>query len=287
MDVKKKKIIDMHNSFFEKKIFFIFIFIVINMISYTILIIPLYKYICSLSENNNNLITLFSEEKFTRFFYWSDYILLNSKVFNNIESFNTNTFLIKDVMSSLILINTSVFLSELDNWFSQLDHFYLVNSINNNYLFFFSKINLLEKVYFNILDVIQINYNSLILDNYLIDNKKWFQLIFLSKVGSLGFLEFKTLQETIIVIAGETVLVFFRLYNPTGLNLTCLSYYLIFPNNYTIYVSKLQCFCFDTILINSFESIDLPVLFFIDSMILKEINLYNRLYLYYLILLKN
>ena len=257
------------------------------MISYTILIIPLYKYICSLSENNNNLITLFSEEKFTRFFYWSEYILLNSKVFNNIESFNTNTFLIKDVMSSLILINTSVFLSELDNWFSQLDHFYLVNSINNNYLFFFSKINLLEKVYFNILDVIQINYNSLILDNYLIDNKKWFQLIFLSKVGSLGFLEFKTLQETIIVIAGETVLVFFRLYNPTGLNLTCLSYYLIFPNNYTIYVSKLQCFCFDTILINSFESIDLPVLFFIDSMILKEINLYNRLYLYYLILLKN
>ena len=316
MDVKEKKIIGMHkhNLNLEKKMIIFFLFCILNMVCYTILIIPLYKYICSISDDNTSLVSLLIENKVTRLFYWhciwSNEIYLGLSWFKewqikkmcdlvvDVDRLKNITFLSTLNSNVTILLNSNInFHYQIDlpsDLIINLNYFYLLSTINDSLNLFLLlitdlKINVINHYNgwadsFKLLSTTTNNENDY---NSLIKNHKWFQLVFLSKIGNLGFLEFKTLQETIIVIPGETVLVFFRLYNPTGLNLTCLSYYLIFPNNYTIYVSKLQCFCFDTILINSFESIDLPVLFFLDSMIIKDVNIYNRLYLYYLILLKN
>jgi len=107
----------------------------------------------------------------------------------------------------------------------------------------------------------------------------------LSKSGNIGFLEFKPLQESVLMIPGETILVFFRVFNPTNYEVTCISYYLVFPMEYSIYIHKLQCFCFNVTLINHFETLELPVLFYLDrSIYLSDINDKN-IYIYYIIML--
>lgn len=114
----------------------------------------------------------------------------------------------------------------------------------------------------------------------------WIHLILEGKVSKLGLLEFKPLQESMIILPGETTLCFFRLYNPSSLNLTCLSYYLVFPESATLYITKLQCFCFNNMLIHGFETVELPILFYIDRDIIKEVFFTSKIYLYYIIIIK-
>ena len=52
-----------------------------------------------------------------------------------------------------------------------------------------------------------------------------------------------------------------------------ISIYIINPNDISAYIFKVQCFCFDEIIIYSFESVDLPILFYISS----NINNYSNL----------
>lgn len=83
--------------------------------------------------------------------------------------------------------------------------------------------------------------------------------------SELGMLEFYSLQNKLCVAYDEITLSFFRLYNPTHYSYTCIFVYLVYPLSVGAYISKVQCFCFDSLLIRSFEVFDLPVLFFIGS----------------------
>ena len=87
----------------------------------------------------------------------------------------------------------------------------------------------------------------------------------ISRVSNYSPLEFITLQDNIYVFPGEPNLIFFRLYNPTRLELTSISIYFVYPSNAAAYVNKVQCFCFDQITVKSFETMELPVLFQIES----------------------
>lgn len=271
MVVKKKKNINMRNYiFFNKKkleyfIYLTFIFIILNMLAYTIFIIPFYKYICSISDLEQNVNSIIIKKKNLI------YNTLEKNNYNTIHN-NNNEFIIIENKTSILNINMEIYLIKYD--FLKVKEV-VFNFRFINFIFYIEDINKSINLLFD--------YKI----NDIINNNKWICLTFLAKVSNLGFLEFKTLQDNIIVMHGETTLCFFRLYNPTNYNLTCISYYLIFPNNYSIYITKLQCFCFDTILINKFETLELPVLFFISNGIYEEIKTITRFYLYYLILLKN
>lgn len=108
-----------------------------------------------------------------------------------------------------------------------------------------------------------------------IDN--YYELHFISRVSNYSLLEFKSLQDRIIMCPGETGLIFFRIFNPTCYDISGISLYFVYPNNISIYIHKMQCFCFDYINIKSNETIELPILFFIDKLLLLDNNLFDRL----------
>lgn len=109
-----------------------------------------------------------------------------------------------------------------------------------------------------------------------------FSVKFFSRVSNVALIEFISLQDSILVSSGEPALVFFRIYNPTGLDLTGMSMYFVYPSSLSLYVSKVQCFCFDLLQIKKHESVELPVLFYLDSTIeLETLILDSTIYLSY------
>jgi hypothetical protein len=117
-------------------------------------------------------------------------------------------------------------------------------------------------------------------------NNNYLKVIFFTKLSTLldSFnFYFFSLQESVYIIKNETVLVFFRISNFTKYYLDCLTVYLIYPFQYTFFLTKLQCFCFSNLIIQSFEVVDLPVLFFFNSDCSFDID---KLYFFYLILIK-
>jgi len=115
----------------------------------------------------------------------------------------------------------------------------------------------------------------------------YFSVKFFSRVSNFTLLEFISLQDSILVSSGEPALVFFRIYNPTGVDLTGMSMYFVYPSSLAMYVSKVQCFCFDLLQIKKNESVELPVLFYIDSTIESETIMFDStIYLSYVFFLQ-
>jgi cytochrome c oxidase assembly protein subunit 11 len=71
-----------------------------------------------------------------------------------------------------------------------------------------------------------------------------------------------------VVSAGETAIVFYRLYNREPKPIVGFSVYNIYPEECNAYFSKIQCFCFNQQLINPNEELLLPIFFYIEP----EIN---------------
>jgi cytochrome c oxidase assembly protein subunit 11 len=78
------------------------------------------------------------------------------------------------------------------------------------------------------------------------------------------------------------------MYNSVGVDITGISIYLIYPTDYLVYFNKIQCFCFEELLLYPYESIDLPVIFFVSNDILNNVDFFysNKLYLSYLFLVR-
>jgi hypothetical protein len=114
------------------------------------------------------------------------------------------------------------------------------------------------------------------------------EVLFQTSTSNYNFIEFCTLQKFIYVVPNETHLIFFRMYNSIAFNISGISIYLIYPSDYLIYFNKIQCFCFEELLLYPYESIDLPVVFFISNEILNFVDFFysNKLYLSYLFLLR-
>ena len=96
-------------------------------------------------------------------------------------------------------------------------------------------------------------------------------------------LEFYALQERLFIAEAETSLVLYRLYNPTLFDTVSIVVYFIVPDEYTMYVRKLQCFCFDILYVQPLESIELPVLFYIESVKNMRTDVKNLMFYYYLL----
>lgn len=76
--------------------------------------------------------------------------------------------------------------------------------------------------------------------------------------------EFKPLQSSIKVYAGETGLAFYRVKNLSSQPLTGIAIYNVTPDKAGAYFNKIHCFCFEEQIIKPHEEVDMPVQFFID-----------------------
>lgn len=79
--------------------------------------------------------------------------------------------------------------------------------------------------------------------------------------------EFKTLQDKVVINAGETCLIFYRARNKTDKPIVGLSVYDVHPQSLAFYFNKIQCFCFENQMLGPYEEVDLPVFFYIDPSI--------------------
>jgi len=114
----------------------------------------------------------------------------------------------------------------------------------------------------------------------------YIEIFFQTATSNFNFVEFCSLQKNIYIIPNETHLIFFRMYNSVMYEVTGISIYLLYPTDYLVYFNKVQCFCFDELLFYPYESIDLPVIFFVSNDILNNVDFFysNKIYLSYLFL---
>jgi len=168
------------------------------------------------------------------------------------------------------------------NYFSCLNDINISNSV---FFIFFIDFSLffyfLNDVYFFIfLFLSQSTYD------FFNSSFDYIEIFFQTATSNFNFVEFCSLQKNIYIIPNETHLVFFRMYNSVMYEITGISIYLLYPTDYLVYFNKVQCFCFDELLFYPYESIDLPVIFFVSNDILNNVDFFysNKIYLSYLFL---
>ena len=82
--------------------------------------------------------------------------------------------------------------------------------------------------------------------------------------------DFHPLQAQIEARIGEPILAFYRVTNNSTEDIIGVATYNILPAESSIYFNKIQCFCFDEQKLEANETIDMPVLFYIDPEILED-----------------
>ena len=80
-------------------------------------------------------------------------------------------------------------------------------------------------------------------------------------------------QPKLEVRVGETMTVFFRITNLSDRETTGMATYNVQPELIAPYFNKLQCFCFNEMVLKPHESIEVPVVFFIDPEAAKNPDL--------------
>lgn len=82
--------------------------------------------------------------------------------------------------------------------------------------------------------------------------------------------EFEALQGEMTVRVGETALAFYRATNTSDRPVTGVASYNVTPFKMGPYFSKLECFCFNEQTLQPGESMDMPVIFFMDPLMDEE-----------------
>lgn len=189
----------------------------------------------------------------------------------------------------------------LEIFFYNKNHFifYYINNVNdihfiNKYFFYnyaFNSYSIMNEFffYYDFFFYLKINYffymKSLSSN---VEFKKDLNLIFLNfyiRSSNLNWIHSISLQKTIIINFNESSLFFFRIYNPSHIYLKLITLYMIYPNLLTLYVNKIQCFCFNTIFLYPLELVDLPVLIYIYPFLNLNFVFLNNIIIYYIIFL--
>lgn len=190
-------------------------------------------------------------------------------------SYIDNEFLIirgKEICNLFIICDiTSISIISSSNWELLINNNVLTN--NSYHDIWISDSN----IYIEILETCEI-------DSFIIPDKcEFIEIKFISNVSNISLIEFVQLQNNLILNFGETGLAFSRIYNPTNLDLTGISMYFVYPNEVSIYINKIQCFCFDLIRISRNETIELPILFYFDSeLYINNIDIDKLIYISYI-----
>jgi len=84
---------------------------------------------------------------------------------------------------------------------------------------------------------------------------------------------FEPLQREMTLKVGETALVFYRATNTADHPVTGVASYNVTPFKVGPYFSKLECFCFTEQTLDPGQSMDMPVVFFVDPLMDEEARL--------------
>lgn len=85
--------------------------------------------------------------------------------------------------------------------------------------------------------------------------------------------EFEPVQRSLTLNVGESGLAYYRATNVSDRRVTGMATYNVAPYKAAPYFSKIECFCFTEQTLEPGESIEMPVLFFVDPLIAGERNL--------------
>lgn len=85
--------------------------------------------------------------------------------------------------------------------------------------------------------------------------------------------EFEPQQRSMQLQLGETALAFYRATNTSNRPITGVATYNVTPFKAAPYFSKLECFCFTEQTLQPGESMDMPVLFFVDPLMDEDQSL--------------
>jgi len=83
-------------------------------------------------------------------------------------------------------------------------------------------------------------------------------------------LEFKASQASETLRIGETGLAFFTVRNMSDKPVTAVASYNVTPHTTGIYFQKLQCFCFKDTVFQPGQTVQLPVIYFVDPEIVAD-----------------
>ena len=84
--------------------------------------------------------------------------------------------------------------------------------------------------------------------------------------------EFKPVQRQMTLKIGETGMAFFEAYNPTDHTIAGTAAYNVAPDLAGYYFNKIQCFCFTENELKPGETMDMPVVFFVDPAIVDDLD---------------
>lgn len=116
------------------------------------------------------------------------------------------------------------------------------------------------------------NTASVVDPNMQIDTSRTIKVYFSTTLhGNLGF-KFIPLQRVIEVHPGERKLVYFYAENRSGHDITVQAIPSITPNDAARYMKKTECFCFTQQYFFKGEKADMPVYFFIEPAVSKDIK---------------
>lgn len=76
--------------------------------------------------------------------------------------------------------------------------------------------------------------------------------------------DFKAAQPHIDVTLGENALAFYKAHNKSDHTITGMAVYNVSPERAAPYFNKVACFCFESQELKSGQSMDMPVLFYLD-----------------------
>ena len=87
--------------------------------------------------------------------------------------------------------------------------------------------------------------------------------------------EFKPLQKTMRIRIGEQKLAYYKAINRSDKPVSGMASYNVAPFKTAPYFIKMECFCFQEQILQAGESIDMPVLFYIDPAYAKDKRVKN------------
>ncbi len=105
-----------------------------------------------------------------------------------------------------------------------------------------------------------------------VDNSRTVKVVFSTMVhGRLGF-EFKPQTHDVHIHPGETKMVYFYAHNESGHGITVQAIPSITPDEAAKYLKKTQCFCFTQQYFFDNEKADMPVYFYVDPHLPKQVK---------------